>query len=143
MRLHELTEAFDQPYSLKWEKSDYGDVDAYTTLPDGTPLSIMFNRDEDVPDHWMVEFHRNNSQQVTGEGDALRIFATVMAAIDKFTDKYDPEMIRFSAVKDDDTTGSRSKLYDRMVRRYAQQMGYSVEVHDYPGQTSFNLERIL
>ena len=31
-----VTEAFDQPYPIKWEKSEYGDYDALATLDDGT-----------------------------------------------------------------------------------------------------------
>ena len=32
----------------------------------------------------MVEFYRNNSQEVTGEGDAQKVFATVLSAIQQF-----------------------------------------------------------
>ncbi len=44
MRAHEfVSEAFDQPYPLlRWEKGDFGDVDAIARLDDGTFLSIMF-----------------------------------------------------------------------------------------------------
>ena len=70
-----VDEAFDQPYKSKWETSDYGDVDANTKLPDGTYLNIMFNQEYDGEGNEViqVEFHRNNSQEVTGEGDAQRI----------------------------------------------------------------------
>ena len=48
MRLHELAllEAFNAPYPLTWETSDYGDMDALAKLPDGTYLSIMFNNED-------------------------------------------------------------------------------------------------
>ena len=67
---HSVAEAFNQPYKTKTEKSDYGDVDMLAKLPDGTNLSIMFNNQGD--DEWQVEFYRNNSQEVTGEGNAQR-----------------------------------------------------------------------
>lgn len=137
-----VTEAFDQPYPLTWEKSEYGDVDALARLQDGTHLSIMFNREDD---EWQVEFYRNNSQDVTGEGDAQRVFATVLTAIQQFIEKEDPERIRFSATKEDDTGNrneSRSSLYTRLVKRYASQWGYMVDTSDFAGTTVYQLERL-
>jgi hypothetical protein len=132
-----VAEAFDQPYKLKWEKSDYGDYDALAKLDDGTFLSIMFNNE--YKKNWMVEFYRNNSQAVTGEGDAPRIFATVLHAIAQFIKKKKPASIFFSAVKEDDPTGSRAKLYDRLVQRYASGLGYTVQKQEQPGSVSFKL----
>ncbi len=132
-----VSESFDQPYSLTWEKGDFGDIDAYTTLPDGTQLNIMFNKEDNGL--WFAEFHRDYSQDVTGAGDAQRIFATVLTAIQKFVKKVKPKQISFSAVKEADPTGSRSKLYDRLVQRYASGMGYSVERHTGSGKVSYDL----
>lgn len=43
-----ITEAFDQPYNLRWEKGDHGnDHDAIVLLPDGRYLSIMFNEEDE------------------------------------------------------------------------------------------------
>jgi pyrimidine deaminase RibD-like protein len=123
----DVEEAFDQPYKTKSEKSEYGDVDMLAKLPDGTYLSIMFNRGDPVDDVWNVEFTRNNSQEVTGEGDAQRIFATVLAAIQKFIKKYKPQKLFFSASKEVEpgqNSESRAKLYDRLVQRYARAWGY-------------------
>ena len=133
-----IAELFDQPYNPNWEKSDYGDYDALVKLPDGTPLSIMFNHEGDG--EYQIEFYRNNSQDVTGEGDAQRIFATVLNAIQKFIQKQHPDRIRFSATKDDDGDNqSRTKLYDRLVQRYASSWGYSVDISDYAGSTVYEL----
>jgi hypothetical protein len=53
MRANEfITEAFNQPYSMQWEKGEHGDYDALVKLPDGTNLSIMFNNEGD--DEWQV-----------------------------------------------------------------------------------------
>jgi uncharacterized protein (DUF2267 family) len=145
MRAQEfVAEAFDQPYKGKWEKSDYGDVDMLAKLPDGTNLSIMFNQEygdkgEEVV---QVEFYRNNSQEVTGEGDAQRIFATVLDAIQKYIKKYKPQRLSFSASKQMDpgtyygpddpqpNPESRAKLYTRLVQRYAGAWGYQAQVDD-------------
>jgi len=92
-----LEESFDKPYEvLRWEKGDYGDVDAIARLDDGTFLSIMFNKGfskDSKEEAWSVEFWRNNSQEVTGEGDQQRVFATVLSAIQTFIKEYTPNKI--------------------------------------------------
>jgi hypothetical protein len=131
-------EAFDNPYKTKTEKSDYGDVDMLAKLPDGTNLSIMFNHEGD--NEWQVEFYRDNSQEVTGQGDAQRIFATVLAAIQKFVKKYQPDVIKFSAEKSNNSD-SRSSLYDRLVSRFAQQLGYNDYSEEYMSSTMYELSK--
>lgn len=135
-----VTETFDKPYKSKWETSDYGDVDVLAKLPDGTNLSIMFNNEGD--NDWQVSFYRNNSQEVTGEGDALRIFATVITAIHKFVKKHKPQLVRFSASKEVEpgqSSQSRAKLYDRIVERYANAWGYDVYQEDHGDQVTYEL----
>ena len=133
-----MNEAFDNPYKTKTEKSEYGDVDMLAKLPDGTNLSIMFNHEGD--NEWQVEFYRDNSQEVTGQGDAQRIFATVLAAIQKFVKKYQPDVIKFSAEKSNNSD-SRSSLYDRLVSRFAQQLGYNDYSEEYMSSTMYELSK--
>ena len=149
-----VAEAFDQPYKGKWEKSDYGDVDMLAKLPDGTNLSIMFNQEygDEGEEVVQVEFYRNNSQDVTGEGDAQRIFATVLDAIQKYIKKYKPQRLSFSASKevdmDADDNGaqfnpeSRAKLYDRLVQRYSKALGYRAFRADNGDIVIYELSRI-
>ena len=143
----QVNEAFDQPYFTTWEKSDYGDVDANAKLPDGSWLSIMFNKryNEDQEEAWSVEFWRNNSQEVTGEGDAQRVFATVLHAIQTFIKKYEPNRIIFTAVKEDDSeqaSQSRARLYDSLVQRYAKSWGYRAFRTDTGNKVIYELSRI-
>lgn len=142
-----VTEAFNQPYPMTWEHGE-GSYDALVKLPDGTNLSIMFNQDygDYGIDEWAVEFWRNNSQDVTGEGDAQRIFATVLSAIQHFIQEQHPDRIRFSATKEDDSGNpnqSRSSLYTKLVKRYANAWGYSVDVSDYAGTVVYELTNNL
>ena len=151
-----IWEAFDNPYKGKWEKSDYGDVDLNTKLPDGTNLSIMFNNQQgdEGEEVVQVEFYRNNSQEVTGEGDAQRIFATVLDAIQKYIKKYKPQKLSFSASKATDPTiyyepdqpqpnpESRAKLYDRLVQRYSKALGYRAFRADNGDIVIYELSRI-
>ena len=136
-------EAFDNPYKTKTEKSEYGDVDMLARLPDGTNLSIMFNDQGD--DEWQVEFYRNNSQEVTGEGDAQRVFATVLTSMQKFIKKYKPWRLTFSANKDvqlGQNSESRAKLYNRLVQRYATAWGYEEYAEDHGDQITYELTRL-
>ena len=138
-----IVEAFNQPYPIKWEKSEHGDYDALATLDDGTHLSIMF--EHTTPYEVNVSFWRNNSLEVTGEGDSQRVFSTVLAAIQKFLKIEQPANISFSASKDVDAgqnTESRSKLYNRLVQRYAATWGYKANAFDHGDEIVYELSRI-
>jgi hypothetical protein len=153
---YNVNEGFDQPYPFTWEKGDHGDLDALAKLPDGSPLSIMFNQqqDDDGDEITQVEFYRNNSQEVTGEGDAQRIFATVLSAIQTYVKKYKPVRLTFSASKQVDPSTyyepdepqpnpeSRAKLYDRLVQRYAKAWGYRAFRADNGDLVIYELSRI-
>ena len=153
---YNVNEGFDQPYPFTWEKGDHGDLDALAKLPDGSPLSIMFNQqqDDDGDEITQVEFYRNNSQEVTGEGDAQRIFATVLSAIQTYVKKYKPLRLTFSASKLLDPSTyyepdepqpnpeSRAKLYDRLVQRYAKAWGYRAFRADNGDLVIYELNRI-
>ena len=144
---YNVNEVFDQPYKLKWEKGDHGDVDAYTQLPDGNYLSIMFNKEynQDNEEAWSVEFYRNNSQEITGEGDAQRVFATVLGAIQTFIKKYKPNRIIFSASKEVEpgqNAQSRANLYDRLVQRYAKSWGFKAFRADTGNKVYYELSKI-
>jgi hypothetical protein len=157
MRIHELiNEGFDQPYPFTWEDSEYGDTDALARLPDGSNLSIMFNKqqDEDGEEAVQIEFYRNNSQEVTGEGDAQRVFATVITAIQKYIKQHNPLKLTFSASKLLDPTvyyepdepqpnpESRAKLYDRLIQRYSRAWGYRAFRADTHGLVIYELSRL-
>ena len=146
---YNVNEAFDKPYKLlRWEKGDFGDVDAIARLDDGTFLSIMFTKgfsQETKEEAWSVEFYRNNSQEVTGEGDAQRVFATVLSAIQTFIKKYKPNKVFFAANKVDDTghdSPSRARLYDSLVQRYAKDWGFKAFRADTGNKVMYELSRI-
>lgn len=150
---YNVSEGFDQPYPITWEKSEYGDVDALAKLPDGKPLAIMFNRihNDDGEETIQVRFFRNNTDEISGEGDAQRVFATVLTAIQQYIKEYKPARINFSAKKEEekeDENGkknpgiSRSKLYDHMVQRYAKAWGYRSFRADNGDIVIYELNRI-
>ena len=144
-----IVEAFDKPYEiLRWETGDFGDVDAIARLDDNTFLSIMFNKgfSQDTKEEaWSVEFYRNNSQEVTGEGDSQRVFATVLSAIQTFIKKYKPNRITFTASKEVEqgqNAQSRARLYDSLVQRYARSWGFRAFRADTGNKVIYELNRI-
>jgi hypothetical protein len=135
-----VDEAFDQPYPLHWASARDDTVLAMTKLNDGSPLVIRFDSEGD---HWQVVFDRNSSYEVTGEGDAQRIFATVLSAIGQFVKEHEPQSLTFSASKDVDTGSanpeSRAKLYNRLVQRYASSVGYKVHSREEGDEVVYTL----
>ena len=148
MRANEfITEAFDAPYPMTWEHNEGESHDALVKLPDGTNLSIMFSVEygDEGEEEWQVEFWRNQSLDVTGEGDAQRIFATVLSAIQQFIKIENPKRIKFSAAKQTGEmtpNASRTNLYNKLVKRYANSWGYRVNTVDYSLNTVYELERM-
>jgi len=67
--------------------------------------------------------------------------STVLTAIQKFIKKAKPRIITFSAVKDDDPSGSRSSLYDRLVQRYANGLGYSLDRRQVSDKVAYVLTK--
>ena len=135
-----ISEAFDQPYNIRWSQGDHGDYDAYAELDDGTGLEIAFL--DQQHNSWMVDFFRDNSTEITGEGDAYRVFATVLTAMRQFIDKRKPAKLNFSAEKHDDPRGSRASLYDRMIQRYITGTGYALTRQDHPDGATYTLTQI-
>jgi hypothetical protein len=137
-----VTEAFDNPYKGNWVKTEFGDYDILAHLEDGSDLSIMFNHEGN--DEWHVEFYRNGSLDVTSEGDAQRVFATVLSAIQQFIKKEHPWRLVFSASKDVEpgqNSQSRAKLYDRLVKRYATAWGYEEYSEDHGDMVNYELTK--
>lgn len=155
-----LTEAFNRPYryTLTSKQSNFyiGKFD----LPDKGGITVFFEKYEWSEDEasWGIKFSRTNpkrphaSLDVTGEGDAQRIFATVIAIIKEFIKKEKPQELNFAAHKPDWMTElphdhpkrskdltSREKLYKRLVKRYAGQMGYKYTTATDKTATDFRL----
>jgi hypothetical protein len=154
MRAREFTEALDRPYYLHWEHSTDGDVRAVAELPadegyynEGL-LHIIFEPHRDNKDGsvaWEVEFWRNEYQDITGEGDQFRVFATVLQAINEFVAKYKPINLSFTATKKVEPwqkSMSRANLYDRLVQRYARASGYRAFRADAGNNVHYELVKI-
>lgn len=145
-----ISEAFDKPYPYDLEKEDDETYYGYFRVEDNSVIQVMFYGSEHIEDYehsdWNIEFQRNGSQAVTGEGDAMRIFATVIKIIEEFLKQEKPKYASFSAFKPDGKEDrkekqSREKLYSRLVKRFASKMGYGARESSFSGGTSYSLTR--
>jgi len=130
MNIQNILEAFDQAYNFRKLDGPNETKHVYTfTTNEGSGLEVMFLLNNKEREEWYVDFTRgvvgrDRSKEkfnVTGEGDAFRIFATILEIFRDFIKQVQPLRIYFSV---DNTESSRIKLYDRMITRFANKMGY-------------------
>ena len=124
-----LDETFDQPYDYGWETQTIGAWRGGFATKDNDDVEVNI---ESWGNYWRVEFYRNHDMGLTGGGDAMRIFATVIKMIADFVDVVSPDVVKFSAEKFKGDSGSRVKLYSKMINRFASAKGYNSQesIHD-------------
>lgn len=72
-------------------------------------------------------------------GDALKVITTVLRAVQDYVEERSPVKIFFTAYEHDDAAKSRKKLYDRLVKRFSDQIGYDFVITG----NKYNLTRQL
>ena len=117
------------------EKISFGKR-VYTWNIDGRPFYMRIEKDP-MGESWQVVFTGQTASGfdttlATGQGDELKVFATVISIMKKFVKDSKPLSIIFSA-----KTGSRSNLYDRMIKKFA--TGYTVKKFGAMGDTMYKL----
>jgi len=156
----QLEEAFNRPYKYNLRKTQSNFYVGKFDLPDKGDITVFFEGHEwsDTEASWSVKFQRTHpsrphgSLDITGEGDAMRIFATVIEIIKEFLKKEKPMELNFSAHKPDWMTElpynhpkrkkdltSREKLYKKLLQRYAGKMGYKYTTQTDKTATDFRL----
>jgi hypothetical protein len=74
------------------------------------------------------DFTRGGSYEVTGEGEAGKIFATVIKAFQEYLKAIKPDYILFSGKGD-----SRTKIYRNIIKRFSNRFGYNqINYNDLP-----------
>ncbi len=138
-----LDETFDQPYDYTWDEqtNEAWHGQFITKTNDYVEVEI-----QSWGKYWRIEFTRSgdsgiSDSKITGEGDAMRIFSTVIAMMGEFIRDIRPNIIKFSAEKSEEDSESRSKLYTRIVNRFAAINGYSSQISAQDGMTSYILTR--
>ena len=121
----QLDESLNNPYPATLKKSGKAEYRAQVKLDDGGELNVDIEGDEHIDDYdeldWAINFQRNGEQKVTGEGDALRIMATVMKLVAEFIKKENPKYMNLSAAKSPESNRKglqgRERLYARLVKK--------------------------
>lgn len=115
-----VTELFEPKsgYKLHWD-DEFGPKEIHARAYDrqGQYIDINFVPVRDnVTD---IEFSKMDNYDLTGQGDEMAVFATVVEAIRRYLKGYQPKIIVFSGKGE-----SRGGLYQRMINRLAGQFGY-------------------
>jgi hypothetical protein len=143
-----ITELFDEPFTFVSEGGIASKKYFYTGAKGGI-LEITFNR-YPTEETIIVSFDVDGDTGIRGEGDAPRIFASVMDAYILVKKSDRPKYFKFTASKQDfdrtlqqDRPTSRSRVYTAMIKRFAPQYGYKLikNEEDY-FENMFVLERI-
>jgi len=118
-----LQELFDPAvaFDIDWDWSDLQSGDVYASAYDRQGRNIDFSFISTNPGAWDIEFVRGGSHAITGRGDAERVFATVLQAVQQFVQRVRPQVVLFSGKET-----SRARLYRALVNRYANQWGYQL-----------------
>lgn len=109
-----VTELFDQKYEWPGLESNHYLVMAQFNDDDGQEITVHCSRYTGDDDLWEVEFDRDGAHHMTGGGDSLKIFATVLDIVHEFCDAKDPHFITFSSKTNE---ASRVKLYKRLAKK--------------------------
>ena len=147
---NELTEAFDKPYKFRKQELYKGYIVYRFIADDKSEIDVLFKENEISDDEstWTMTFERGGKTTATGEGDAMRIFGTVIAVIQEFVKKEKPMELGFAAHKPDwmmpdqpkrSELTSRERLYKTLVKRYAPRMGYKYSTRTDDMSTDFTL----
>ena len=128
-----ITELFDKP--ARWKKiKDGPDEYVYKSDINGKDLTVII---EEFAAEWEALFKVDGSMDITGTGNEVKVFSTVLDIISDFINSEEPDIIIFSASKSQ--SSSRSNLYDRLVKRFAKTRGYTSTSHN----TTVNGERAI
>jgi hypothetical protein len=134
-----IFEAFDKPYKWKITRQDDTLIHINFFIDGGSAdrsldyVQVQLQQLGFADPKWSIAFKRNETYNITGEGQAFRIFATVFDIITWFIKEKAPRKFYFSADKEmfdlDNGPNSREKLYTRFVKKYASKVkGYSYTI---------------
>jgi hypothetical protein len=150
-----MNEAFDT--KIKWTKTDDrpastgGHIKKYrgkveTRKPEWKryDIEMIYNIAPKAPEVNIV-FTVDGTMKVTAKGSQMKIFGAVINHITSWIKEHPRiNLVNFSAHKedpDDPDENSRSKLYSRLVKRYASKMGFKVEEIDIDVMVLYVLKR--
>jgi len=123
----QINELFDKPARWRLVK-DTDKIIKYRSSIDDKDLVVFFHRRGS--NKWEVSFAVDHEFSVTGEGDEIKVFSTVLDIISDVIQTKEPEELNFTAEKSLDSSSSRIRLYNRLIKRFAVSHGYRLTDKD-------------
>jgi len=123
-----ITEALDNPYPFELiGPNDSQEFSALAQTPNG-----MLRMDFEATDYdnFGIDFSVGKSMGKTEAGDEFRVFATVVAMMNKWISTVGikhVESFDFGANKGEHASDGRAKLYTRFAKKLASQLGWKLE----------------
>ena len=128
MYISEVNEAFDNPYPFKLTGPDESQSFVATAQTPNGPLRMDFETTD--YDNFGIDFAVGKSMGKTEAGDEFRVFATVVAMMNKWISTVGikhVESFDFGANKGEHASDGRAKLYTRFAKKLASQLGWKLE----------------
>lgn len=117
-----LFELFDRP--LPYEFTSSGSDYEATFDVDGREYQVEISMMGEYS--MIIEFFDDEGEQsITGGGDSIAVFSTVVAIVKEAVQKLKPRTITFSASGEEP---SRVKLYKRLSQTIGKDLGYNVNM---------------
>ena len=121
-----ITELFNRPARWKIEVNDSGLLTYVSNnIGKGKTLSVDFVSYKN-DGTWDVQFDVDGSTDVTGLGDEIVVFSTVLDIMKDFVNRIDANKIKFDGAKGKEDGESRVKLYNRLIKKFASSHGYKL-----------------
>jgi hypothetical protein len=117
----QIDEMFDRPARWKMVSSNNDQLE-YKSNINGKELVVTFFRVYE--NYWNMIFAVDDDLSITGKGDEVKVFSTVVDIMSNFAENENPEEIRFFAEKSPTNGNSRDRLYSRLIGRFAKSHGY-------------------
>lgn len=145
---NELFESLNNPYPAVLKKTGKESYRSTFKLDDGGVIDVDIEADDHIDDYdeldWEINFVRNQRDQgMTGEGDALRIMATVFKIIMEFVKREKPKYMSAAAGKEKGNSKAlqgRERLYKRLLTKNLGR-AYNISTDTSSSGTMFNMVR--
>jgi hypothetical protein len=128
---------FSYEMPSRWYGVEYGSTEKTGVLPDGRKLTITIDSQSGVS---VINFYIDDSQNISGKGDAFKIFSTVVNSVADYVRKYKPNYIVFTSSEEEP---SRIRLYDKFVSNIHKTLPSYKNVTDNQSEWHEDLDYIL
>lgn len=134
-----LTEIGDSSYTYIWNKTNE-DEWAATFREDSGDLVRVNILGDGASNDWILEFRRKNRYDITGGGNAFKIFSTVIKILKEFVKNVKPDSITVNVEKGETYEESRVKLYANGLSKIANDINYSFAKSENDESVAFILK---